>query len=494
MLRIILFCCIAVFLTGFVPVFAAQPKEAKLWEPVEWKFENPNYEGNPYDLVAGAVFTHKTTDRKIKTELYFDTSDIWKLRFTGTHSGQWDFVTESADPDLNGLKGRVNILSNPGVAGFITNYGSKWGRLGTNEAFLPQYVMYCDPDKFYRSPARIDADIREFFVGHGFNGFHIGVLGRWFDLEKTRSNEITTADPNPDPRTFEALELLLSKVHAAGGVVHIWAWGDEQRRMTPKRWGINGKIDQRLQRYICARLGPLPGWSMGYGFDLQEWVDENDLKLWHEYMHEHLGWPHYLGGRAPDLAQIYTGLDYSSYQQHRPDYDMYVRAIEQYPDKPTFLEDRFRVRQNVYPEKDYDFDMTRRGLWHSTMAGGAANIWGNLLNPRPDGVSHPYPNKHQVHTWSKFWKNRFKKQMVRDNSITDSVCLKVPGKLLVFYREDTDSIKMNLRELKGKFHAVAVDTKGPYKEIELTDLKPDTGQLFKAPNHSDWAIAVKAGL
>ena len=494
MLRFTLFFYITVSLTGFAPVFAAPPKEAKLWEPVEWKFENPGYKGNPYDLLTGAVFTHKNTGRKIQTELFYDASETWKLRFTGTRTGQWDFVTESSDPDLNDLKGRVNILSNPGVAGFITNYGSKWGRLGIDEAFLPQYVIYCDPDKFSRSPARIDADIRQFFLGHGFNGFHIGVLGRWFDLEKTRSNEITAADPNPDPRTFEALELLIRKVHAAGGVVHIWAWGDEQRRMTTKRWGLNGKVDRRLQRYICARLGPLPGWSMGYGFDLQEWVGDKDLKLWHEYMHEHLGWPHYLGGRAPDLTQIYAGLDYSSYQQHRPDYDMYVKAIEQYPDKPTFLEDRFRVRKNVYPEKDYDFDMTRRGLWHSTMAGGAANIWGNLLNPRPDGVSHPYPNRHQVHTWSKFWKTRFKKQMVRDNNITDGFCLKVPGKLLVFYKEDTDSIKMNLGELKGKFHAVAVDTRSPYKEIEITDLKPDTGQLFKAPHRSDWAIAVKVGL
>ena len=209
-------------------------------------------------------------------------------------------------------------------------------------------------------------------------------------------------------------------------------------------------------------------------------------------MHEHLGWPHYLGGRAPDLTQIYAGLDYSSYQQHRPDYDMYVKAIEQYPDKPTFYEDRFRVRKNVYPEKDYDFDMTRRGLWHSTMAGGAANIWGNLLDPRPDGVSHPYPNKHRIHTWSKFWKNRFKKQMLRDNSITDGFCLKIRGKLLVFYKEDTDSVKMNLGELQGSFDAVAVDTKSAYKEIEITGLKPDTGQLFKAPTRSDWAIAVKA--
>ena len=88
MTRIALFCYITVSLTGFGPVFASPAKEAKLWAPVEWQFDNPGYEGNPYDLVAAAVFTHKKTGRKIQTELFYDTSDTWKLRFTGTHTGR----------------------------------------------------------------------------------------------------------------------------------------------------------------------------------------------------------------------------------------------------------------------------------------------------------------------------------------------------------------------------------------------------------------------
>jgi len=471
----------AVLFTGFGSVNAAPTREARLWEPVEWEFENPGCKANPFDLVAKVGFTHIETGHEIQTELFYHKSRIWKLRFTGTEPGQWTFRTQCADPDLNALRGRINILPNPRVPGFITNFGAKWGRLGTNEAFVPQYVMYCDPDTFAGKPERIDADIRKFFVEHGFNGLHIAALCRWFDLDKTRSNEITAPDPNPDPRTFEAIELLIRKVHAAGGVVHIWAWGDEQRRMTPARWGLNGKVDRRLQRYICARLGPMPGWTMGYGWDLQEWAGEKDLRAWHEYMHKHLGWFHYLGGRAPDLTQICPRLDYSSYQQHRPDYDTYVKAIEQFPDK-----------KNVYPDKDYDFDMTRRGLWRSTMAGGAANIWGNLLNPRPDGMSRPYPNKHQIKTWSRFWKDRFRKEMTRDNTLTDGLCLKVPGKLLVFYKEDADSLQMNLAELPTGFRAIAVDTKQQYEEMELAKLKSAPDQLFKAPRHSDWAIAARA--
>jgi len=482
---------LVVHLTGSLPVAASVITESKLWEPVTWSFENPGYSGNPYDLATWAKFTHAPTGRIIRTGLFYDRGDTWKLRFTGTQAGRWTFETRSSDPQLNDLEGQVEVRANPGVPGFMTNYGSKWGRLGVDEAFVPQYVMYRDPPAYYRNPEQIDVDIHTFFVEHGFNGFHTSVLCRWFDFDKQRSNEIDSPSPNPDPRTFEALELLIRKVHAAGGVVHIWAWGDEQRKMTPKKWGLNGKVDRRLQRYICARLGPLPGWSMGYGFDLQEWVKDKDLRTWHRYMHDHLGWFHFLGGRAPDLDQICDGLDYSSYQQHRPDYDVYVKAIKQSPDKPTFLEDRFRVRKNVYPKKDYDFDMTRRGLWHSTMAGGAANIWGNLLNPQPFSISNPYPNGNQILTWSRFWKDRFRKELVRDNSLTDGVCLKVPGRMLIFYKEDTQSIRMDLGELRGAIKAMAVDTCRDYKEITISELQTRRGEIFNAPVASDWAVVVR---
>jgi len=476
------------------PLLAKPNGTVHLYEPVQLSFVNNSCSGNPFDAVATAKFTHCDNVEQVQTELFYDGRNIWRLRFTGTRPGLWHFVTTSDNAQLDGLSGDIKVLPKASGPGFITHFGNKWARTGTNRAFVPQYVMYARPQYFYNNPKRIEADIKTFFVEHGFNGFHTWVACRWFNLDKDRSNEISKPDPNPDRRTFEALELLIRKVYLAGGVVHIWSWGDEQRHMTPVRWGINGKIDQRLQRYICARLGPLPGWSMGYGWDLQEWVTAVDLQKWHNYMHKHLGWFHFLGGRSPKLTQIYPGLDYASYQQHRPDYELYRKGVVQYPEKPAFFEDRFRVRKNGYPKKDYDFAMTRRGLWHSTMAGGAANIWGNLLNPRADGMSHPYPNNQQILTWSRFWKDRFNKQLIPQNDLTDGLCLKAPGSLLIFYKEDTDRIRMNLKQLCTLVQAVAVDTQRAYSEIPISGLKAQSGQVFNAGWQSDWVVAVKGGL
>lgn len=477
------------------------------WAPyLEWSLHNPTWEGNPYDLVARVAFVHTESGKRRTTGMFYDGENVWKFRFTGTQEGEWRFTTSSEDADLDGKEGRVVIEPNPNAKahGFLTHFGNKWGWEGTEEAFVPQLVMYAVPRHFYGKPEMVDADIETFLVEHGFNGLHIPVWCAWFDIEEDGYDNLPE-EANPDRRTFEALEMVITKVHAAGGMVHLWAWGDEQRHWTPNKWGKNGKVDKRLQRYIAARLGPLPGWSMGYGFDCIEWVKEKDLREWHAHMHEQLGWFHFLGARAPGphgpkdpVTQIYEGLDYSSYEQHRPTYEDYVRVIEAWPEKPSFSEDRFRVREEPrYASKDYTVEQTRRGLWHSAMAGGVANIWGYMLDPYKEaylatGKSGPYPNPEWIKTNAEFFRGRFLKEMVRDNGLTDGVCLRAPdGSRYLFYKEDASAIRMDLRGMGYKERGVAVDAKAPYGEIDLGWLEAKE-QVWKAPYESDWAIAVGA--
>ncbi|MHB8865148.1 MAG: FG-GAP-like repeat-containing protein [Pirellulaceae bacterium] len=475
-------------------------RTAHQWLPTEFEVGNPSYSGNPFDLLATATFVHGASGETRTTGMFYAGGNTWKFRFTGTRPGLWNFKTSSDDPDLNNLSGAVTVQpAGEDQYGFVSHQGSKWvrakGPQGTSTAFVPQYVMYAHPAAFYNHPERIDKDIRTFLVQHGFNGFHFGVSCRWFDISKTASHEIDDDDPNPDFRTFEALELLINKVHEAGGVVHMWAWGDEQRRMTPVKWGVNGVVDKRLQRYIAARLGPLPGWTMGYGFDLWEWTESSELAEWHDYLHQHFGWPHLLGTRNFQQniwEQLSETLDYSSYEHWRPDYDMYVKTIEDRPTKPSFSEDRFRIRDpSPYPEKDYTEEMTRRGLWHSAMAGGVANIWGNLVDAPSDWSSNPYPHPHWSRTYADLFENRFLVEMVRDNTITDGVCLRTPdSKRFIFYRENTDAITMDLSGMPMGLAAVAVDTTQPYKELSLGILRPGN-HTWTAPHTSDWAIAVE---
>ena len=468
------------------------------WSPfLEWSVENPSFTGNPYDVVATVTFVHGESGESRTTEMFYNGSNVWKFRFSGTRTGQWTFTTSSDDPELNGRSGTVIIQPNPGSPGFVTHIGNKWARSGTGEAFVPQYVMVSGPHNYYNNPGRIDSEIQTFIAQHGFNGFHTPVYCRWLNMEQPKCGPNSATDP--DPRTFEALESLITRVYNAGGIVHIWVWSDNSNGGNPHSLpgGINGEVDRRLQRYIAARLGPIPGWTMGYGFDLWEWTNGNQLTTWHDYMQAHLGWTHYLGARSQknQLSQLSEAMEYSGYEQHKPTYNTYVQTIETRPHKPSLSEDRFRIRDQG-KAKDYTMEETRRGLWHSTLAGGVANIWGNLLGALDANegftTSAPYPNPEWIKTYAEFFKKRFLADMVRCNELTNGFCLKRPMNAhFVFYKEDTASIEMNLSTMAGAQAAIAVDTRKPYAEINLGTLEA-ANQTWNAPYPSDWAIAVGA--
>ncbi len=458
-------------------------------EPMDLTFNNPSWSGNPYDLIATVTFSHASSDLTRTTEMFYAGNDEWKARFAGDLPGLWNYTSTSSDSDLNGLSGTIDIASsdNPG---FVQASGDKWIRTGSGEAFVPQFVMSANPNFFYDNPSKIDSDIALFIEDHGFNGLHVKVDCRWFDIYTPICTYIDSSDPNPDQRTFEALEQIILETYKAGGVVHIWVWGDDERNQNAKKWGHNGTVDRRLQRYIAARLGPMPGWTMGYGFDLWEWTNESQLNSWYDYMHDHMGWPHMLGARSSknQLDQLSERMDYSGYEQHRPDYNKYVETILTRPNKPSFSEDRFRVRDEGR-SKDYTLDETRQGLWRSGMSGGIANIWGYLQDGGSDDLgSAAYPNSAQLKLFSDFFNERYHISLERCNDLSNGYCLKSPSnQQFLHYKENSGSIEIDLSNANATMPFMAIDTKtgnlftGEFEATFVT---------WNASYTSDWAIAI----
>jgi hypothetical protein len=508
-------CLVAVYVTADPASVTAADfgrTQGAQWFPyLQWTIVNPNWKGNAFDVQATVEFTHHPSGETRQTEMFFVGGRSWAFRFTGTRLGEWSFVTFSEDEDLRGHTGQAMIATHPraDAHGFLKKFGGKWGWEATENAFVPQLVMWDyiagdgNPRAFHDKPELVDRKIKQFIIGHGFNGFHVSVIGgRWFDLDAA-SDGVESTMTDPDTRTFEALELLITRTHEVGGMVHIWPWGDHSRSQTPKslRGGIGGAIDERLQRYVAARLGPIPGWSMGYGFDLDEWATADQVKAWRDSMHGHMGWHHFLGGRPVgpnhgtehDSNAIWNiGLDYSSYEHHRPTYEVYLAALLAVSSQPVMSEDRFRTRRGGYSEKDYTEELTRRGLYHSTLAGGVANIWGIHPDQSPGGV---YSNKDQIKTYSTFFhdKGRFMADMTAANQLSGDadtrVLLSRNAQSLVLYRENSATIHVDLAGMPGSRPAVAVDTRRAYSEIPLGDLQPEA-QSIKLPAVSDWIVAV----
>ncbi len=390
--------------------------------------------------------------------------------------------------------------------GELTHLGNQWAWSNTGEAFVPQLVMYATPPQFYASPAKIDRDIETFLDGHGFNGFHVFLSCRWFDIEEEDCRRVEGSDPELDPRVFDALELLIGKTHQAGGMVHLWMWGDEQRGQTPSSrpdWGgLGGPVARKVEREIARRLGHLPGWSLGYGFDLEEWVGVEEIRSFRSRLQSILPRFHFLGGRpgGPNRVMDHRayrewnrGLDYASYEHHRPTYAVYAAALAENADKPVLSEDRYRVMASP-DSKHYSLEDVRRGLWHSTLAGGVGNIWGYLL----EGGSHdlgsaPFPNREAIRTHFEFLRGRFSRGMNRcspDRSepAETALCL-TRGSRVLLYKEDASRVELPLESLETPAPAIAVDTRRAYREIEIGVHRPGRG-VWEAPYESDWALAV----
>ncbi|MFQ5627279.1 MAG: DUF5060 domain-containing protein [bacterium] len=468
-----------------------------LWAPfLEWTFENTSYNGNPFDLIASAKFVHQASGETRTTGMFYDGGSTWKFRFSGTRTGEWQFTTSSADPDLNGHTGTVTINSNndPKITGFLTSYKNKFALQTGENGDLRGYILqvYWGAERFFfPNFAELPWDIRDYndtsmitkIINHilerGCNTLAFIVANQWFKAGVDGYDQHNSE--NPDLQTFRAVETAIVTVHKLGARVHIWKWRDQQRKGTPVGvGGINGIPDKRLQRYIAARLGPLPGWTMAYGFDLEEWTNESDLRKWAEFMHQNMGWPHLLMARNFSNSTLNVVSN-----DNRPGanyYDDAVQTLDTDPERPHLYERRF-----LYTRDRWNMENTLQAFWEFAMAGGAGSSWGIYYwtGSMPD-----YSNPEQLRTHAQFWQNRLLLDMQRANNLTDGYCLKNPANTdFIFFKESTSSIRMNLNNLSGTQSVVAIDTKKAYSEVDLGQ-QSARDWTWTAPYRSDWAIAV----
>lgn len=386
--------------------------------------------------------------------LTFQANGQNKFRFTPTQVGTWTFST--------GGEITINAERPTYAKGFVTAKGDKWVHSATEKAFVPQFVMYDKPD--------LAAGLDEFIDGHGFTGFHITNL----------------RDFIKNPSYFEAVVL---NTYRHGGVTHFWIWGDESRGETPTGYGVDPNL---LYTEIAARLAPIPGWTVSYGFDLFEWASAAEIEDFRAKLRADCSYHHLVGGRGykNEYREISSKLDYASWEWHRPSYEDYKNHLKEANQRPAFSEDRFRIRTpSRYPKKDYTPELTRQGLWLSAMAGGVANIWGN--QPEGQAFSAPYPNKAAIKTYSRFIENAFTANMSPDNTLSSQgYCLRDGSKAAICYleqpKEDPGSVKFDLSTLQEPVQAIAIDARSPYKEIKIS--VPTAKFSWQPPAPSAWAF------
>jgi hypothetical protein len=510
-----------------------------MWECVEYTLTNATWSGNAFDLVATVTFTHAGGTRT--TEMFYTGSDIWKFRFTGTQTGVWEFTTSSRDVDLDGHTGLITVTPRVDlrVKGFLTHVGNKYTIMEEDvhhrEGYVYQVFMnqqdyeqqHEHHSRILEHPSRSNL-IPEYWRNTRENGFDIyffAVFYSWFRMGALSISDFSgSADPDleqPDPALFDILESAIKYAHQRGGRTHIRAWGDNDRKQTPNHLhdGFRGKRHQRLIRYMAARLGPLPGWSMNFGFDTVEMPNaEADTAWWADEMNRRMGWPHILTSRGWEDdsfgAHSYAGFggnpyDLETTDKGPADYEEIKQHIEAHSGKPSIYEERHTYnRWNCWPGRVLDRNRLdeigcRRLIWWQAMAGGMGGFFGhfserfNRYGPfRPDGPCgyHPESLKQAFRTYREFWKHgRLKLSMSPDNSrVTGATgyCLVAADKRhFIAFAEDADSVTLDLRDMADSQTIVAVDARVDYREIDKGRLRAGV-HTIRFASTSDWVLAV----
>jgi len=547
-------------------------RTCKTWEVLEWEIPNPSCPvDNPYDLVGKVVFTHNPTGRTRTTEMFYAGHGTWKFRFCGSLPGTWSFHTvcdgsggTHEDTDLDGYTGRIVVAEqpNPRIKGFLSHKGNVFAIMDHDEMDLKPYLYYVymnqqDYEQQYNHTSRIwddpihrkrlVADYWEDTVDNGFCIYFVALFYSWFKKGALDIDMVNSADlAEPDLDVFDALEYVIDYAHQRGGRTHIWAWGDQDRKQTPNflPGGVLGETHKRLMRYIAARLGPLPGWSMNFGFDTIELPDpERITSQWANYLNERMGWPHMLCARGwhddafgiNSYAGFGGGYELTTSRNGPVDYNEIREDMENDRSKPHLYEERHTYNRFLYVAPDtcqepgdgpdqygkgdgyacwplklsqeeqsrLNEDGTRRLIWREQMAGGMGGFFGhfsvrfNSFGPFSDKCGcgyHPESLKRAFRCFREFWaEGRFMFDMVTDPSRIrggTGYCLRTTDcKNFVFFVEGVEKAEIDLDGMPGSQAVIVVDAKREYHEIEKDRMAPGW-QTVTFGYSSDWAIAV----
>ncbi len=516
--RLMLMLCLFFYVKGANAIdFGTQ--NAELYNFQEWTLSNGSYSGNPFDLNASVTFQHGSSSTSHTTEMFYAGNDTWKFRFTPTKLGIWTFSTNSSDSDLNGHIGTVSVFpnSNAEATGFLTKSGNRFAMQTGDNGEVSGYLMNVfqgDPKKkaMLRVPFFLDNTAEkvkayaEYAKSYGSNTLTL-ILS--VALNSANSNFINLAPQNPDLEAFEVLDTFMIEAHKAGMHVHFWRWGDDARKMSSRQLpgGINGNVDQRVTRYLAARIGPMASWSIGYGFDLHEWVNSAQLDTWEEYFHNHLGFPHIISARSHKMSN--TNLTMTGYAQgdtelgqsapEVPTYNQIVNIMSSDPNRIQFLEER-----NVLGRWGANSEISLRLMWDLAMGGGMGG-WFGYFYGRGDGgkVADPiwagdntgntYKNPQAMEAHRLFWKNRFDLSYTVANNLSSTNNVRVlkssNNQRYIFYKENTSSFNINLSGMNGTQKAIAIDALGTYQEIDFGMLSA-SNQTVNFPYSSNWALAI----
>jgi PKD repeat protein len=228
--------------------------------------------GNPYkDTRWSATFTQGP--RSITVQGFWDGGDAYKVRFSPPSTGQWQYETRSAVPELNGRKGSFTATAPSG-----NNHGPV-------EVFNKFYLRYADGAPYHQfgttcyvwnhQPQELQEQTLQTLASSPFNKIRFCVFPKSYTYNQNepalfpfrKAGDGKFDFSSPDPAFWRSLEERILSLQKLGIEADLILWHPYDR------WGFSemgSENDDRYLRYAIARLSAFRNvwWSLANEYDL----------------------------------------------------------------------------------------------------------------------------------------------------------------------------------------------------------------------------------
>lgn len=415
---------------------------------------------------------------------FWDGGNTWRARFAPPAAGTWEYISRSADPGLNGIKGSLSCVpatddekkANPTLHGFVRVH-DRGERAGRYFEYADGTPMLWVADTWWNwSNKRVPADVwRKIVDDRAAKGFNIGQL---FFAANGWGKPGSLLDPScehPDLEGIREIESRVAYANSKGITVWIHPWWSRKDLAT----AVGPEKVRRWWRYVNQRLGAYNViWTLGGEYNMWNYGGLG-LDFWKELgamvdredPYGHVigthptppGWD--AGDEAPQwsTAEVIHGESWLDFNQSQLGHGRWrnemapavvAEAYAKEPAKPIVItEPWYEFIEGSAPAADVRF-----AAWSAILSGAAGHTYGGgylwrgyvpspttkaagadvwPLDPDAPNMTLDYPGAVSMATMARilrgldWWRLEPHPELLQE--VASPYCAAVPGELYVIY-------------------------------------------------------------
>jgi hypothetical protein len=355
-------------------------------------------EGNPFvDVLLSAKFFQNET--AVEVDGFYDGDGIYRLRFMPVKQGEWQFITKSNRPELDGKTGKFTVTkptgNNHGPVGVANTFhfayadGTPYKQLGT--------TCYA----WNHQPAELEEQTLETLSKSPFNKLRFCVFPKRYNWNMDEP-ELYPFEGKPprtwntekfNPKFFQHLDqcvLELQKHGIEADIILLHPYDEGH-------WGFDRMMpveDDRYLKYVVSRLGAYRNvwWSLANEYDFMTEKSEEDWERIGELVDAADPYDH--------LLSIHNGKEL--FNQTRPwltHASIQNGAAVEDPARAELYRDAYR-KPIVFDEVKYEGDIPKR--WGNLSAEEMVHrFWAGTIGGTYVGHGETYLSPDDILWWSK---------------------------------------------------------------------------------------------